>query len=61
MARTQKCGGELRCKSISNLALYTIDDGEKVYEHRCAECGMVTDQSTIGGTCQRAAMGKVKR
>lgn len=54
MARKQPCGGELRCKSIGNLALYTIEDGEKVYEHRCGECGMVTDQSTIGGTSSPA-------
>jgi hypothetical protein len=61
MARKQKCGGELACKSIHGIALYTMEDGEKTYEHRCEECGQITHRPTVGGTCQRAAVGKVKR
>jgi hypothetical protein len=61
MGKANKCGGELKCKSIGGIALHTTDEyGDKVYEHRCAECGEVTDRPTVGGDCTRPAMGKVK-
>ena len=62
MARKQLCGGELQCESIHGIALFSMDrDGEKTYRHRCDGCGEVTYKSTIGGACQRGAMGEVKR
>jgi hypothetical protein len=60
MAR-KKCGGELQVKSIGGMALFTEDEyGDKVFEHRCAKCGEVTERPTVGGDCSRPALDKVK-